>query len=94
MTVNMAFFNSPAYRVPPMRIIRSARLSTMNVPLRVPCRAGSAWNSGACSTVKLGAKSASAASSGRTNMLRTNAMCHALGDTYRTLSRYFGSAPQ
>ena len=26
----------------------------MNVPVRVPCRAGSAWNSGACSTVKFG----------------------------------------
>ena len=81
MTVNIDFFSSPAYRVPPMRIMRSARFSTMNVLVRVPCFAGSAWNSGACSTVKFGAKSFSAESSGRTNMLRTKAMCHALGDT-------------
>ena len=26
----------------------------MKVPLRVPCLAGSAWKSGACSTVKFG----------------------------------------
>ena len=66
----------------------------MKVPVRVPCRAGSASNSGACSTVKFGSKPARSATSGRMNMFRTNAMCHALGDTYRTESRYFGSAPQ
>ena len=39
-----------------MRISCLAKLSTMKVLVRVPCRAGSAWNSGACSTVKLGAE--------------------------------------
>jgi hypothetical protein len=62
-----------------MRMVRSARLRTMNVPVRVPWRAGSAWNSGAWYTVKLGANDASASSDGRMNMFRTNAACHALG---------------
>jgi hypothetical protein len=79
--VNIAFFNSPAYRVPPMRIMRLARLSTMNVPVRVPCLSGVASNSGACSTVKLGSNVGSSETSGRMNMFRTNAMCHAFGET-------------
>ena len=61
--------------------LKKAMFSTMNVPVRVPCFAGSACSSGACSTVKFGAKLASSTSSGRTNMLRTNAMCHAFGET-------------
>jgi len=77
----MDFLSSPAYCVPPMRIVRSARLSTMKVLVRVPCRAGSAWKSGAWRTVKLGAKPASSAASGRMNMFRTNIECHALGVT-------------
>jgi hypothetical protein len=55
--------------------------TTMNVPVRVPCFAGSAWNSGACSTVKFASKPASCASLGRMNMLRTKCACHALGST-------------
>ena len=51
----------------------------MNVPVRVPWRAGSASNSGAWSTVKFGSNVGSALASGRMNMFRTNAMCHALG---------------
>ena len=62
-----------------MRIMRFARLSTMNVPVRVPCLAGSASNSGACSTVKFGSNVGSSVASGRMNMLRTNAICHAFG---------------
>jgi hypothetical protein len=81
MTVNIAFFNSPAYRVPPITIMRRARLSTMNVPVRVPWRAGSAWYSGACRIVKFGEKPASAEISGRMNMFRTNIACHAFGVT-------------
>ncbi len=42
MTVNIAFLSSPAYRVPPIKIVRSAMFNTMNVPVRVPCFAGSA----------------------------------------------------
>ena len=53
----------------------------MNVLDRIPCRAGSPWNSGAWRTVKFGSKVGRSLSSGRMNMLRTNAMCHALGDT-------------
>ena len=53
----------------------------MKVLVRVPWRAGSAWNSGACRTVKLGSKVGRSVSSGRMNMLRTNAMCHAFGET-------------
>ena len=53
----------------------------MNVPVRVPCLDGVASNSGAWSTVKFGFQPARSARSGRMNMLRTNAMCHALGDT-------------
>jgi len=53
----------------------------MNVPVRVPCFAGSAWYSGAWSTVKFGVKVGSSLASGRMNMFRTNAICHALGDT-------------
>jgi hypothetical protein len=64
-----------------MRIMRLAGSSTTKVPVRVPWRVGSACISGACSTVKLGAKVASCSSAGRMNMFRTNAMCHALGDT-------------
>jgi len=81
MTVNIAFFSSPAYLVPPMRIMRLARFSTMNVLVRVPCFAGSASKSGACNTVKLGSNVGSAVGSGRMNMLRTNAICHAFGET-------------
>ena len=66
----------------------------MNVPVRVPCVAGSAWNSGACRMLKFGAKVASSASSGRMNMLRTKCACHALGVTYRHERRYAASAPQ
>ncbi len=53
----------------------------MNVPVRVPCLAGVASNSGAWSTVKFGWKVGRAVASGRMNMFRTNAMCHALGLT-------------
>jgi hypothetical protein len=55
--------------------------TTMNVPVRVPWRAGSACISGACSTVKFGANAASSSSAGRMNMLRTKSACHALGST-------------
>src|SRR5829696_6178345 len=63
-----------------MRIMRRARSRTMNVPVRVPWRAGSAWSSGAWSTVKFASKVARSAGSGRMNMFRTNAMCHAHGE--------------
>jgi hypothetical protein len=53
----------------------------MKVPVRVPCFSGVAWNSGAWRIVKLGAKPVSSPASGRTNMLRTNAACHAFGMT-------------
>ena len=68
----------------------------MKVPIRVPCRAGSAWNSGACSTVKPGRKCASSAGRARMNMLRTNSACHALGVMNRTGRRYarVGAAEQ
>ena len=64
-----------------MMIMRFAMLSTMPVVVRVPCFAVSAWNSGACRMLKFGANAASAATSGRMNMLRTNEACHALGVT-------------
>jgi hypothetical protein len=35
-TVKMDFFSSPAYRVPPMRMVRFAKFSTMKVPVAVP----------------------------------------------------------
>ena len=79
--MNIDFFNSPAYRVPAMRIMRLARLSTIAVLVRVPCLAGSASNSGACSTVKFGSNVGSSVASGRMNMLRTKAICHAFGET-------------
>ena len=53
----------------------------MKVPVRVPWRAGSAWNSGACRIVKFGAKAASASTAGRMNMFRTKFACHAFGVT-------------
>ena len=53
----------------------------MNVSLRVPCLAGSALNSGACSTEKFGAKVASSRTSGRMNMFRTKFECQAFGVT-------------
>ena len=55
--------------------------------------AGSAWSSGAWSTVKPGWKLPSASGDGRMNMFRTKLACHALGVTNRTLRRCFGSAP-
>ena len=60
MTLNIDFLSSPAYRLPPMRIMRRAMCSTMNVPVRVPCFSGVARNSGACSTAKFGWKVGSA----------------------------------
>ena len=68
----MDFFISPAYRVPPISTSFLPKLMTMNVLVRVPCRAGSAWKSGACRTVKSGRKCASSAGSARMNMFRTN----------------------
>ena len=81
------FFISPAYRVPPISTSFLAKLRTMNVPVRVPCRVGSAWKSGACSTVKPGRNWASSAGTARMNMLRTNRACHALGVMNRTGTR-------
>ncbi len=65
----MDFFSSPAYRVPPMRIVRLARFTTMNVPDLVPWMAGSARHSGAWRTWKPGVKSTSSEAVGRKNML-------------------------
>ncbi len=53
----------------------------MNVLERVPCFAGIPWNSGACRMLKFGANDASSATSGRMNMFRTKAACHAFGVT-------------
>ena len=50
-------------------------------PAMIATTCGSASNSGAWSTVKFGSKLARSAMSGRMNMFRTNAMCHALGET-------------
>ena len=55
----MLFFISPAYRVPPMSTAFRAKFSTMKVVVRVPCRAGSAGNSGAWYTVHSGSNWAS-----------------------------------
>ena len=63
-------------------ILRSAY--ERKVPVFVPCFAGSAWNSGACSTVKPGSKAASSEGSGRTNMLLTNRALQARGVMNRT----------
>ena len=81
------FFISPAYRVPPISTSFLPKWSTMKVPLRVPCRAGSAWKSGAWSTVNPGRKCASSAGTARMNMLRTNSACHAFGVMNRTGTR-------
>jgi hypothetical protein len=42
-----ALLHFPAYRVPPISTAFRAKFNTMNVEVRVPCFAGSAWNSGA-----------------------------------------------
>src|SRR6478736_3222067 len=76
-----------------MRIIFFAKLSITKVPVRVPCTAGSAWSSGACSTVKPGTKPASASGAGRMNMFRTKLACQAFGVMNRTFRRCFWSAP-
>ena len=91
--MNTDFFNSPAYRVPPIRIVCFPKLTTMNVPERVPCTAGSASSSGACSTSQDGMKEPRSAGVGRRNMLETNSACQALGVTKRMAMRWFGSAP-
>ena len=79
MTVNIDFFISPAYRVPPIRTTFLPKLMTTKVPVRVPCRSGSAWKSGAWSTVNPGRNWASSAGTARMNMLRTKSACHAFG---------------
>ena len=56
MTVKTDFLISPAYLVPPIKIIRRAKLTRMNVDERVPSRAGSAWKSAASTTVNSGSK--------------------------------------
>src|SRR2546430_1406423 len=76
-----------------MRIVRLAKLITMNVVEFVPCTAGSASSSGACSTCHAGANPARSDAVGRRNMLYTNSACQALGVTNRIPMRWFGSAP-
>ena len=83
----MDFFISPAYRVPPISTSFLPKWMTMKVPVRVPCRAGSAWKSGACSTVKPGRNCASSAGMARMNMFRTKSACQAFGVTNRTGTR-------
>src|SRR5436190_24399258 len=91
--VKTDFFSSPAYRVPPIRIVRCAKWMTMNVPDWVPCSAGSACISGACSTVQDGAKVARPDGGGRRNALYTNRAHHAIGVTKRMPKRGVGTAP-
>src|SRR5467141_3231142 len=76
-----------------MRIVRLAKLITMKVVEFVPCTAGSACSSGACSTCQAGANPVRSDAVGRRNMLYTNSACHALGVTNRIAMRWFGSAP-
>ena len=67
----------------------------MKASLLVPSRSGIARKLGQWMSVKSGWKAAStSASNSRTNMLRTNRLCHAVSVITRTLSRYSGSAPE
>jgi hypothetical protein len=47
ITVKIDLLISPAYSVPAMTMVRSAKERAMAVPLRTPSVSGSAWNSGA-----------------------------------------------
>ena len=85
--VKTDFFSSPAYRVPPIRIVRCAKCTTMNVPDWVPCSAGSTCSSGACNTVQPGLNVARSEAVGRRNMLYTNRAHHAFGVTKRMPKR-------
>ncbi len=71
ITPKMDFFISPAYLVPPMRMMRRVKSAMMKAPDRVPSRSGTASNSGAAMTVNAGLCSASSAGFGRTKSWRT-----------------------
>ena len=52
--MNTAFFISPAYEVPPIRMMRRLKSIAMTVSLRTPWRFGSALNDGSDRMVKSG----------------------------------------
>src|SRR5256885_17087891 len=81
--VKTDFFSSPAYRVPPIRIVRCAKWTTMNVPDWVPCSAGSACSSGACSTVQAGADDVTSEGEGRRHKMFEDKALHAFRGTKR-----------
>ena len=78
ITVNADFLISPAYIVPTMRISLRARWTRIAVSLRVPSRAGSAWNEGAQMIVKFGRNSRSCSVLGSRNRLREKMLAQAV----------------
>ena len=85
------FFISPAYRVPPISTSFLPKLITMNVPLRVPCRAGIRLEVGRVEHREPGTEVRQLApAAARMNMLRTNSACQAFGVMNRTGTRIRG----
>ena len=85
ITVKIDFLISPAYSVPPISTMFSAKFTRMKVEVRVPSTAGSALKLIASRTTNPGSNRASLAGSvSRTNMFEAKSDCQAVSVITRT----------
>src|SRR5699024_3040088 len=87
------FLISPAYSVPPIKMMRSFKEMTTNVSEVVPSTLGSALQVGADKIVNPGSCSSYSSSVGVINNLSANKLCQAYSLITSTGRRYFSSAP-
>src|SRR5699024_10640913 len=87
------FLISPAYSVPPIKMIRSFKEMTTNVSDAVPSTLGSALQVGADKIVNPGSCSSYSCSVRVINKRRANKLCPAYSLITSTGRRYFSSAP-
>ena len=92
--VNIAFFISPAYWVPPMITSPLSRARITKTPELIPSLLGLAFREGAWRMVYSGACLSSSSSEALTNMLCMKAACHAFSVTSLTGILCLVSAPQ